>query len=275
MGPAQGLSRTVQLDLPLLEEAQMKVVIVIPARYASSRFPGKPLALLQGKPMIQWVYERSCRADLASGVLVATDDERIAQAVKRFGGEVVLTRADHPTGTDRLAEVAAGLEAELVINVQGDEPLIEPSMIDQVIQPLLEDSTILMGTLCTPLSGVEEFVDPNVVKVVCDQRQMALYFSRAPIPYPRDYFTNLEANWAQCQAFKHIGLYAYRREFLLRYPGLPQTPLEKLESLEQLRALENGVGIKVVQTSHAAVGVDTPEDLDRVEELLSRHDGVA
>ncbi|ORJ59554.1 3-deoxy-manno-octulosonate cytidylyltransferase [Geothermobacter hydrogeniphilus] len=247
----------------------MDVTIVIPARYASSRFPGKPLATLQGRPMIQWVYERSCSARLASRVLVATDDERIADAVRAFGGEAVLTRADHPTGTDRLAEVASGLESELIVNVQGDEPLIEAAVIDRAIAPLIEMPDLQMGTLCAPLKGPDEFLDPNVVKVVCDQRQMALYFSRAPIPWPRDHARQLEENWDRCPAFRHIGLYVYRREFLLRYPTLSQTPLEMLESLEQLRALEHGVGIKVVPTEHAAIGVDTPEDLARVERILA------
>ncbi len=247
----------------------MDVTIVIPARYASSRFPGKPLALVHGKPMIQWVYERSARARLASHVLVATDDERIAAVVRGFGGKVVMTRADHPTGTDRLAEVAAVIESDLVVNVQGDEPLIDPAMIDQAIAPLVADPALQMGTLRSPLSGPKEFLDPNVVKVVCDREQMALYFSRAPIPYPRDHFAGLDAAWEQCQAWKHIGLYVYRREFLLRYPSMPQTPLEKLESLEQLRVLEHGIGIKVAETDHLAIGVDTPDDLQRVEEILN------
>jgi len=246
----------------------VKATIVIPARYASTRFPGKPLAPLRGKPMIQWVYERRLLARLASRVLVATDDERIADAVRAFGGEFVLTRADHPTGTDRLAEVASGLTCDLIVNVQGDEPLIEPEMIDQAISPMLDDPGLQMGTLCAPLGGPEDFLDPNVVKVVRDRNGMALYFSRAPIPWPRDHAQDLEGAWNKCLAFKHIGLYVYRREFLLRFPGMPQTPLERLESLEQLRVLEHGIGIRVAETAHAATGVDTPEDLRRVEQIL-------
>jgi len=242
----------------------MGVTVIIPARYASTRFPGKPLAELCGKPMIQWVYERSVLCASVDRVIVATDDERIARAVTAFCGEVVMTRADHATGTDRLAEVAAGLDDELIVNVQGDEPLIEPAMIEAAIAPLLADPTIPMGTLKTPLTSFEEYQNPNVVKVVTDLQGFALYFSRAPIPFPRDFANQLELRWAELATAKHVGLYVYRRDFLLRYPQLPSTPLESQECLEQLRALEHGYRIRVAETDLIGQGVDTPEDLEKV-----------
>jgi 3-deoxy-manno-octulosonate cytidylyltransferase (CMP-KDO synthetase) len=244
----------------------MQVVAVIPARYASTRFPGKPLIPILGKPMIQWVYERTCQARLVDRVIVATDDRRIADAVAAFSGECCMTSADHPTGTDRLAEVAGQLDAELIVNVQGDEPLIDPEMIDQAIRPLLEDATIDMGTLAAPILHEEEFHNPNVVKVVCDRNGFALYFSRSPIPCERD--RTALTSVAALTAWKHIGLYVYRRKFLLRFAGLPETRLEQLEKLEQLRALEHGVPIKVVETAGTSIGVDTPEDLARIETRL-------
>ncbi len=246
----------------------MRVTAVIPARYASSRFPGKPLVDIAGKPMIQWVYERTAGSSLVDRVIVATDDERIFRAVKAFGGEVQMTGADHPTGTDRLAEVAARVETEIVVNVQGDEPLIDPRMIDLAVEPLTADPSIPMGTLKTPIASAEEFLNPNVVKVVTDRQGFALYFSRAPIPYPRDFAGSLKDLFQDLSAFKHIGLYVYRRDFLLAYPKLPATPLENLEKLEQLRALEHGHKIRVVETTLSSLGVDTPEDLERVREQL-------
>jgi 3-deoxy-manno-octulosonate cytidylyltransferase (CMP-KDO synthetase) len=246
----------------------MRVTAVIPARYASTRFPGKPLAELMGKPMIQWVVERTAASTLIDRVLVATDDERIARVVRDFGGEVVMTRADHATGTDRLAEVAEGLESELIVNVQGDEPLIAPVMIDEAVAPLRADPTIVMGTLMTPLLSTQEYEDPNVVKVVVDRRGFALYFSRAPIPHPRDAAID-DVTWANFPACRHIGLYVYRRDFLLTFPKLAPTPLEELEKLEQLRALEHGYAIRVARTAHTSQGVDTPEDLARVRALLA------
>jgi 3-deoxy-manno-octulosonate cytidylyltransferase (CMP-KDO synthetase) len=247
----------------------MGVTVVIPARYASSRFPGKPLADLCGKPMIQWVYERSSLCESVNRVIVATDDDRIAQAVASFGGDVAMTRSDHPTGTDRLAEVAAGLDDELIVNVQGDEPLIDPAMIQAAVAPLLADSSISMGTIKTPLTSAEEFLNPNVVKVVTDQQGFALYFSRAPIPYPRDFSDDVEQRWSELATAKHIGLYVYRREFLLAYPDMRSTPLETQECLEQLRALEHGYKIHVAKTDLVGMGVDTPEDLERVKMFLS------
>ena len=248
----------------------MRVTAIIPARYASTRFPGKPLADILGKPMIQWVCERTAGAANVDRVIVATDDERIAAAVERFGGEVQMTRADHPTGTDRLAEVAERIETDLVVNVQGDEPLIDPAMIGAAVAPLVEDPTIPMGTLKCPLASLEEYRNPNVVKVVSDLQGFALYFSRAPIPCPRDLLDNLPADWPARNAFKHIGLYVYRKDFLLSYPQLASTSLEGMEKLEQLRALEHGHRIRVVETALPSQGVDTPEDLRRVVELLER-----
>ena len=246
----------------------MGVTVIIPARYASTRFPGKPLADLCGKPMVQWVYERSARCADVDKVIVATDDQRIADAVMDFGGEVVMTRPDHATGTDRLAEVAAGLDDELIVNVQGDEPLIDPAMIQAALAPLLADDTIPMGTLAAPLTSLDEFRDPNVVKVVTDRNGFALYFSRAPIPYPRDFAGELAQRWRELAAAKHIGLYVYRRSFLLDYPHLSKTPLEAQECLEQLRALEHGYRIRVATTDLVGQGVDTPADLDRVRAVL-------
>ena len=247
----------------------MGVTVVIPSRYASTRFPGKPLADLCGKPMIQWVYERSALCESVDRVIVATDDNRIARAVESFGGDVVMTRSDHPTGTDRLAEVAAGLDDELIVNVQGDEPLIDPVMIEAAVAPLLADASIPMGTLKTPLTSMDEFVNPNVVKVVTDRQGFALYFSRAPIPCPRDFSDDLEKRWPELATAKHVGLYVYRREFLLQYPHLQATPLETQECLEQLRALEHGYRIRVAETNLVGQGVDTPEDLERVKVLLT------
>jgi len=247
----------------------MGVTVVIPSRFASTRFPGKPLADLCGKPMIQWVYERSALCKSVDRVIVATDDNRIARAVESFGGDVVMTRSDHPTGTDRLAEVAAGLDDELIVNVQGDEPLIDPIMIETAVAPLLADDSIPMGTLKTPLTCMDEFENPNVVKVVTDRQGFALYFSRAPIPHPRDFKAELQQRWPELATAKHIGLYVYRRDFLLKYPHLQATPLETQECLEQLRALEHGYRIRVAETNLVGQGVDTPEDLERVKVLLN------
>ncbi len=247
-----------------------QVTAILPARYASTRFPGKPLALIAGKPMIQHVYERVALAGSVDRVIVATDDQRIVDCVAAFGGEVVLTRADHPTGTDRLAEVASRIDTELIVNVQGDEPLIQPEMIDQAVVPLVENPAIQMGTLASAVDSIEDFRSPNVVKVVRNLAGFALYFSRAPIPWPRDIAADqLGERLAELGILRHIGLYVYRRQLLLDYPSWPKTPLEELENLEQLRALERGVGLYVAQTGFSCHGVDTPEDLLRVERLLS------
>jgi 3-deoxy-manno-octulosonate cytidylyltransferase (CMP-KDO synthetase) len=242
----------------------MRVVGLIPARYASKRFPGKALADLHGKPLLQHVVERAGQAKCLSEVVVATDDGRIAEAVRRFGGQVRLTAATHPSGTDRIAEVARDLTCDLVVNIQGDEPLIIPAEIDAAVAPLLGDSTILMGTLACPLA-LEQAADPNAVKVVVGANGFALYFSRAPIPYLRDGHAGGPSPY-----LLHIGLYVYRREILLRLAGLAPTPLEERERLEQLRALEHGVRIRVVMTDHPSIGVDTPEDLERVRRMMTR-----
>jgi 3-deoxy-manno-octulosonate cytidylyltransferase (CMP-KDO synthetase) len=238
-----------------------KILAVIPARYASSRFPGKALATLDSRTMLEHVYERVSMARYLSTVIIATDDERIRDEARRFGARVQMTRDDHVSGTDRVAEVASAFEdMKLVVNVQGDEPLIDPAAIDAAVLPLLEEPAIPMGTLKKRIEDEREISDPNVVKVVTDRFENALYFSRSTIPYPRD--------GASAAHFKHIGLYVYRRDFLMRYPGFPAGPLEREERLEQLRALENGYKIRVVETDYESLGVDTPGDLERVRELI-------
>ncbi|CAH2031206.1 3-deoxy-manno-octulosonate cytidylyltransferase [Trichlorobacter ammonificans] len=249
----------------------MTIIAIIPARYGSTRFPGKALADLAGKPIIQHVYERARAASLVSRVIVATDDRRIADVIRQVGGEAVMTSSSHETGTDRLAEVARGLDAEIVVNVQGDEPLIEPAMIDQAIEPFLSSPGLQMGTLKSRIRQLHDFLSPNVVKVVTDAEGYALYFSRSPLPFFRDKWHDLkneafEAGRLLC--YKHVGLYVYRRDFLLRFAAMPQTFLEVSEKLEQLRALENGVRIKVVETEFESLGVDTPEDLAKARELI-------
>ena len=249
----------------------MKITAVIPARYASTRFEGKALADIVGKPMVQHVYERTARAGLVSEVLVATDDERIAAAVRAFGGRVEMTSRDHETGTDRLAEVAARLDSDIIVNVQGDEPLIEPAMIDEAIEPLVKDPSIQMGTLKSRIKYLHDFLSPNVVKVVTDWEDYALYFSRSPLPNFRDKWNDLKDEAfasGKLLCYKHVGLYVYRREFLLQYAQMSPTYLEMAEKLEQLRVLENGYRIKVVPTEHESIGVDTPCDLDKVLDKL-------
>ena len=244
----------------------MRTLCVIPARYASTRLPGKPLADICGKPMICRVLERASRAQKPEKVIVATDDERIYDAVRAEGGEAILTRADHPTGTDRLAEVVEAYpEVDLIVNVQGDEPLIEPSVIDDLIAPFEMDENLPMATVMVRMDDAAEQLNPNNVKVIVDKLGYALYFSRSLVPYPRA---------AAGPVYKHIGIYAYRRDFLLRYARLEPTPLERAESLEQLRALENGYGIRVLETDCRFVGVDTPEDLALVNKIY-REQGLA
>ncbi|MGP1586072.1 MAG: 3-deoxy-manno-octulosonate cytidylyltransferase [Schwartzia sp. (in: firmicutes)] len=245
----------------------MKILCVIPARYASTRLPGKPLADIAGKPMICRVYDRAVKATCLTKVVVATDDPRIAAAVEKEGGNVMMTSPDHPTGTDRLAEVAAAYpEMDLVINVQGDEPLIEPSLIDELAAVFEGAADFPMATVMTPMDDPEEQQDPSNVKVVTDKRGYALYFSRSLLPYPR--------SAGRAAVYKHIGIYAYRRDFLLRYANMAPTPLEEAESLEQLRALENGYPIRVIRTERSFVGVDTPADLARVNAIY-REMGIA
>ena len=249
----------------------MKITAVIPARYASTRFPGKALAEIGGKPMIQHVYERTVRASLVNNVIVATDDERICQVVSAFGGVCRMTRLDHETGTDRLAEVAEGLDADIIVNVQGDEPLIMPEMIDQAIQPFLDDPSLKMGTLKTRIRCLHDFLSPNVVKVVTDKADNALYFSRSPLPFFRDKWQDLkDESFASGKllCYKHVGLYVYRRDFLVEFAAMAPTFLEMAEKLEQLRALENGVSIRVVGTEFESIGVDTPDDLTKARECF-------
>jgi len=243
----------------------LEITAIIPARYASTRFEGKPLAELLKKPMIQHVYERCLESSMLDRVIVATDDERIYDAVKAFNGEAVMTSASHETGTDRLAEVAASLKSDLVVNVQGDEPLIRPAMIDEAIKPLADDRSILMGTLKSTIKESRELHSPSVVKVVADRNDYALYFSRFSIPFVRDEQPAL----IFCNHYKHIGLYVFDREFLLEFSKMEPTPLEKSEKLEQLRALEHGYRIKVVHTELDSLGVDTPQDLARVREIMT------
>jgi 3-deoxy-manno-octulosonate cytidylyltransferase (CMP-KDO synthetase) len=243
----------------------MNTVAVIPARYASTRLPGKPLISIGGKTMIERVWERARQAKLVSKVIVATDDERIASAVRAFGGEVALTRADHRSGTERVAEVAAThAEAEILVNVQGDMPLIDPAAIDAAIEALREDESVSMATLAVPISNAAEIMDPNVVKTVVDFDGNALYFSRAPIPWVRD-----RGGPVHAKHLKHLGLYVFRREALLEFATFPQGDLERIEQLEQLRWLENGNRIRVAEIEQESVEVDTPEDVKRVEKMLA------
>lgn len=251
----------------------MKITAIIPARYGSTRFEGKALADIAGKPMIQHVYERTLRASLVNEVVVATDDERIFSTVKGFGGNVEMTLKSHETGTDRLAEVAARLDSEIVVNVQGDEPLIEPAMIDEAIEPLMADSANVMSTLKSRIKTLHDFLSPNVVKVVTDWEGFALYFSRSPLPNFRDKWNDLKDekfSSGKLLCYKHVGLYVYRREFLLQYSQMSPTYLELAEKLEQLRVLENGYRIKVVETAYDSIGVDTPADLAAVIEKLKQ-----
>ena len=241
-----------------------KVLIVVPARYASVRFPGKPLAQIAGKPMIQHVVERVRQAQQKVKVVVATEDERILNAAKSFGGEAILTRPDHKTGTDRVAEVAAHIPADIYINVQGDEPLIDPGTIDAVIETMAEDDSIQLATPCSAITHQPDIMDPNVVKAVMDFDGNALYFSRAPIPWVRDTGAKVAARHT-----KHIGLYGYRRDALLEFPTLPPGELERVEQLEQLRWLENGFKIRMVETEYDAVSVDVPADIAKVEKILN------
>jgi len=243
------------------------IIAVIPARYGSTRFPGKALADIKGKPMIQWVHERTMRSRLINRVIVATDDERILGAVKSFGGEAMMTSPYHATGTDRIAEIAKSIECDIVVNVQGDEPLIRTEMIDEAVSPLVQDASIPMGTLCRRIEDRDEAFDPNVVKVVFDKNGFALYFSRAPIPWDRDAWAG-KGSWKELSLegplYKHIGLYVYRRDFLLDYATMPRTALETAEKLEQLRALVNGHRIKLIITRYESFGVDIPDDLGKI-----------
>jgi len=271
----------------------MTAIVIIPARYDSTRFPGKPLYPLKGIPVIQHVYENSKHARLADDVIVATDNETIFERVFTFGGTAIMTDKKHPSGTDRIAEVAASMDYDIIVNVQADEPLIRPEMIDDVIT-VLDDKRASIGTLIKKIEDPNEIADPNIVKVVFDKEGFALYFSRAPIPFHRDerklHSTELKTQntpslplpprgggqgWGgdselrTFHCYKHVGIYSYRREALLSLAGMEPTELEKIEKLEQLRALENGMKIKIKETFFETYGVDTPEDLERVEKCLS------
>jgi len=241
----------------------MKFLGVIPARYGSSRFEGKPLANIHGKTMIEWVYKRALQSNLDK-IVVATDDERIEKAVKEFGGEVIMTSKTHETGTDRIAEVAKHFkDYEVIVNIQGDEPLISSNVINLLIEPFRIEKNLQMATLKYKLDSMEDVDNVNNVKVITDKNNFAIYFSRNPIPFPRN--LNIE------NYYKHIGIYAYKRDFLIEYSLMPQTSLELSESLEQLRVLENGYKIKVIETKEKILGVDTPEDLNRVINYIKEY----
>lgn len=251
------------------DSIEVHVLAVIPARYGATRLPGKPLAEIAGKPMIQHVWERVRRAQKVSRVLVATDDERIMKAVVAAGGEAVMTRADHRSGTERVAEVAAGpagRDADILVNVQGDEPLIEPAAVDAAVDALVEDEAARIGTIAVPIEKPADVMDPNIVKVVLDFDGNALYFSRAPIPWVRD--SRSAGSPVRARHLKHLGLYSFRRDALLEFDTLPPGELERLEQLEQLRWLENGYKIRVAETPFDSVSVDVPEDIARVEKLI-------
>ena len=242
-----------------------KVAGIIPSRYGSTRLPGKALKPICGKPMIQRVYERAKLAQHLTSVTVATDDERIARVVDAFGGKFVMTSPDHPSGTDRLAEAVLGIDADIIVNVQGDQPFLDPLMIDEAVQPLLDEPDLQMSTLMHPIAREEDLSDPAVVKVVTNRNGDALYFSRSLIPYPR---YNIEH-----KVYEHVGLYVYRKELLLKLALLPPTLLERIESLEQLRVLEHGYAIRVIETkvrdnAFSGFSVDTEDDLVRAEAML-------
>ena len=246
-----------------------RTVAIIPARFASERLPGKPLLDIAGKPMIQHVCERTGRAGLIDAVLVATDDERIMSAVHSFGGRAVMTPAGLRSGTDRIAFVARTMpDADIIVNVQGDEPLIEPAMVNAAVRPFKEDGTLYAGTLVRRIADAEDLQNPNIPKVVLDREGYCLYFSRSPIPYGRDLPPE---EWLRRHTnYKHVGLYVFRREFLLRYAEMSATPLESMEKLEQLRILEHGHRIRATITEHDSVPVDTESDLFKVRTLMQK-----
>lgn len=255
----------------------MAVVAIIPARYDSSRLPGKPLANIGGKPMIQHVYENTSRAKVLDRVLVATDDRRVEATVRGFGGEVMLTSPHHASGTDRVAEAARKVKADWVVNVQGDLPFIRPETIARAVRPMRRNRAIPMGTVSTPIRDRQEWLNPNIVKVLTDRAGYALYFSRAPIPYPRNEAVDLEGNKSAARAQRrlwgrrHLGLYVYRGDFLFKFARLRPTPLEQIESLEQLRALVYGYRIYVAEVDEKSPEVDTPDDLKEAERFYKEH----
>jgi 3-deoxy-manno-octulosonate cytidylyltransferase (CMP-KDO synthetase) len=239
----------------------MKAVIVIPARFGATRFPGKSLARIQGRPMIQWVWEAASRSRLSEQVVVATDDDRIADVAAKFGADVVMTKKSHRSGTDRIAEVADKVPAQLYVNVQGDEPLLSRDAVDDLIRMMMENPRTPIGTLAHRIDKVEEWRSPEVVKVVCDRHQKALYFSRSPLPFQRKFD-------AKARLLRHVGIYAFRARALATFVSMAPSALEIAEGLEQLRALENGLAIQVLETKYRCLGVDTPADLQRVEAAL-------
>jgi 3-deoxy-manno-octulosonate cytidylyltransferase (CMP-KDO synthetase) len=242
-----------------------KVIAVIPARYASTRFPGKLLAKLAGRPVIEHVVRRASQAASIDRVLVATDDERIFACVKGFGGQVVMTSLDHPTGTDRIGEVVRDIPCDIVVNVQGDEPAVDPAAIDAAVEPLLFDEKLVMSTLATPIADLDDLLSPHVVKVVTDINDNALYFSRSVLPGSREGVYDVSSGRYKW----HIGLYVFRRDFLLSFIGLGRMPLEKAENLEQLRALEHGYPIRVITTPYTGMDINIPQDLVRLERLIA------
>ncbi len=249
----------------------MSAIVLIPARYSSTRFPGKPLALLHGLPVIEHVYRNSLTSRLADDVIVATDSETIYEKVLSFGGKAVMTSGNHASGTDRIAEAAAMLDYDIIVNVQGDEPLIKAEMIDAAIS-MLDDPEASIGTLAKRVSDHREIFDPNIVKVVFDRKGFAFYFSRAPIPYYRDLFdadAQVYKDISGLLIYKHVGIYSYRQKVLQEITRLEPSRLEMIEKLEQLRALEHGYKVKVEETFFETVGVDTPEDLERIEKCLN------
>jgi len=248
-----------------------KVLAVIPTRWASVRFPGKPIADILGKPMVQWVSEQAQKASLITEVVIATDDKRIYDVVLDFGGKAVMTSPSHQSGTDRVAEAVRNIECDIVVNVQGDEPLIPSENIDRVIKPLLDSGELSVSTLMTAIHSRSEMLDPNICKVVVDNVGCALYFTRAPIPYNRDYgcmnkskIDNDMGTNQMILGYKHIGVYAYRKSFLLKFSNMKTSELENTEKLEQLRILENRYSIQVVETEQNSIGVDHPNDLDKI-----------
>lgn len=244
----------------------MRIIGVIPARYASVRFPGKVLADVAGKPMIQRVWEQASKAKLLNNIFVATDSKQVFNRVMDFGGKAIITSSDCQSGTDRIAEAIKNIKCDLVVNIQGDEPLISPEVIDAVVKPLVKDRNIRMGTVVSRIVNREQLYDHNVAKVVLDKNNFAIYFSRAIIPAAKEKILDLRKQ----VYYKHIGLYVYRKSFLLKFAEMPPSPLEKIENLEQLRALENGYKIKVVITNYNSVSVDVPGDLEKVKKILKK-----
>jgi len=262
----------------------LKAVAVIPARFNSTRFPGKPLAILKEKPLIQHVYEHVASANLITAVFVATDDKRISDAVIKFSGRALMTSPEHTCGTERIAEVAKNIDCDIVVNIQGDEPFIRPDMVDDVVRVLSDDPRAGISTLAKKTADIKEILSPNVVKVVFNNEGFAMYFSRAPIPYYRDSYElrvksyELKENIPSPPSsklrtpnfyYKHIGIYGYRKDVLLRFASIPKDRLELIEQLEQLRALAAGIKIKVKETPYDTIGIDTVEDLKRAEEWLN------